>query len=183
MNTSNPSNSALYMIYVNPSHRITMGGRDISVTLKMLKMFPNDEYIEQVKKLCTSISKDEDIQFIGEYTDQNEDISLVFIQNPSKLIDEAKKQLNKNGQQHEVVQITFSNDVEKDQLICIRIPSKEWREGTTPKKADTRIEIDEESPDNEEIILENYPCEYVVGLPFESYWNRSSTQNSPPISV
>lgn len=107
-----------YVMFVHPSFRITVGG-NFTPILQLLKMMGQEAYNKQVKELCTDISRGSNLEFIGEYIDDKENISFVFIDRSTDLIDVAElyfKDQNINGR---VSKIIFSAKVEKDSPICI----------------------------------------------------------------
>ena len=157
-----------YIMFVHPSFRITVGG-NFTPILQLLKMLGKEAYDKQVKELCTDISRGSNLEFIGEYTDDKENVSFVFINQATDLIDVAElyfKDQNINGR---VSKIIFSDKVGKDSPICIAENSEDdmleamtWRE-----------EKNEET--GEVTKFPNYPYMYDVLNPI--FKKKNDTEN------
>ena len=157
-----------YVMFVHPSFRITVGG-NFTPILQLLKMLGKEEYNKRVKELCESISSGSNLEFIGEYIDDKENISFVFIDSSTELIDVAElyfKDQNINGR---VSKIIFSDKVFIDSPICI----KEGCEDDMLEAMTWREEKNEET--GEVTKFPNYPYMYDVLNPI---FEKNNTENS-----
>ena len=156
-----------YVMFVHPSFRITVGG-NFTPLLQLLKFMGKEEYDKQVKELCESISSGSKLEFIGEYIDDKENISFVFIDRSSDLIDVCVENFRVNDIHGRISKIIFSNDVEKDSPICV----KEGCEDDMLEAMTWREEKNEET--GEVTKFPNYPYMYDVLNPI---FEKNNTEN------
>ena len=160
-----------YVLFVHPSFRITVGG-NFTPILQLLKIMGKEEYDKQVKEICKNISSGSKLEFIGEYIDDEENISFVFIDQSSDLIDVCVENFEVNGIHGRISKIIFSNKVEKDSPICV----KEGCEDDMLEAMTWREEKNEET--GEVTKFPNYPYMYDVLNPIFEKNNSEATQCS-----
>ena len=160
-----------YVMFVHPSFRITVGG-NFTPILQLLKLMGKKEYDKQVKQLCESISSGSKLEFIGDHIDEKENISLVFIDQSSDLIDVAEGYFEINNIHGRVSKIIFSNKVKKDSPVCI----KEDCEDDMLEPMTWREEKNEET--GEVTMFPNYPYMYDVLNPIIKKSNTENSQSS-----
>ena len=144
-----------YVMFVHPSFRITVGG-NFTPILQLLKIMGKEEYDKQVKEICKNISSGSKLEFIGEYIDDEKNVSFVFIDRSSDLISVCVENFEVNGIHGRISKIIFSNKVKKDSPICV----KEGCEDDMLEAMTWREEKNEET--GEVTKFPNYPYMYDV---------------------
>ena len=143
-----------YILWVHSSFRITIAG-NFTPFLQLLKMLGKEEYDKQVKELCIDISRGSELEFMGEYTDEKQNISFVFINKSKDLIRLAEKDLERQNINGRISKIKIAYDLKKDEFICL----KEGYDNGTITPMNWRKETNEET--DEEIVHKFYP--YIYG--------------------
>ena len=156
-----------YVMFVHPSFRITVGG-NFTPILQLLKMLGKEEYDKQVKELCESITSGSKLEFIGEYIDDKDNLSLVFIDNCCGLIDVAEHHFKNQNINGRVSKIIFSDKVGKDSPVCIEESFRDDMLEPTTWREEKNKETGEVTK------LHNYPYMYDVLNPI---FEKKNTEN------